>query len=70
MKLNVGDKVVPSFMLGRIVEVTDTKIVIEIKDTKTGGFRYTELTEEHAALRGTSFEDLINESLVRVHEQD
>lgn len=65
MKIKVGDLVVPTHQVGKIVTITAQEVAIEVK-TRDGGTRITKLTEEQAHLRGLTLEQLANESLTIV----
>jgi len=65
MKIKIGDKVVPSHQLGRVVSIKDTEVIIEVP-AKENSLRYVKITKQHADTRGVSLEELVNTSLVIV----
>jgi len=63
----VGDMVAAKVKVGKVVEITPTKIVIEVIDKKAPtGIRRIEMNEAHSNLRGTTFAQMLDEFLVRV----
>lgn len=70
-KIKVGMTVAPKHVVGKVVEISTAQIVIEVPDRKSDtGIRAVKLTLQQAQLRGTTLEQLLDDSVIQVEIKD
>jgi hypothetical protein len=65
MKIDIGDSVIPIYLVGKVAKIRKDEVVIEYRDSK-GEIREHYVTEDQAKAAGVTLDQYVDMTIVKI----